>query len=98
MAQSCRVAYHGFRYPRFAAVRAAFASAGPQVVAVQVDADGMAVDAIPDGARPVCVTPSHQLPLGGTCHLNAAWPCGPGRSCGARSSLRLCDFVRTERE
>jgi GntR family transcriptional regulator/MocR family aminotransferase len=39
-------------------------SLGAQVVGVPVDDEGLVVDAIPDAARLVYVTPSHQFPLG----------------------------------
>ncbi|TDD66255.1 PLP-dependent aminotransferase family protein [Actinomadura rubrisoli] len=39
-------------------------AAGMRVVGVPVDAEGLRVDALPDGARAVYVTPSHQFPLG----------------------------------
>ncbi|WP_371367472.1 PLP-dependent aminotransferase family protein [Pseudomonas sp. QL9] len=41
-----------------------FASQGARVVGVPVDAEGLRVDAIPDDARLIYVTPSHQFPLG----------------------------------
>lgn len=39
-------------------------SQGIEVVGVPVDEDGLVVDALPDAARLVYVTPSHQYPLG----------------------------------
>jgi GntR family transcriptional regulator/MocR family aminotransferase len=48
-------------YPR---LRKAFAAAGAAVVPVPVDGEGLVVDRIPAGAGIVCVTPSHQFPLG----------------------------------
>lgn len=41
-----------------------FRACGCKVVGVPVDTDGLVVDAIPDRARLVYVTPSHQYPLG----------------------------------
>jgi GntR family transcriptional regulator / MocR family aminotransferase len=41
-----------------------FRSVGADVVDVPVDAEGLDVEAIPDDARLVYVTPSHQFPLG----------------------------------
>jgi GntR family transcriptional regulator / MocR family aminotransferase len=41
-----------------------FRSLGAHVVGVPVDGEGLDVDAIPDNARLVYVTPSHQFPLG----------------------------------
>ena len=34
------------------------------MVPVPVDADGLVVDALPDNARLVFISPSHQFPLG----------------------------------
>jgi GntR family transcriptional regulator/MocR family aminotransferase len=44
--------------------RVLFETAGANLAAVPVDAEGLVVDAIPDRARLVYVTPSHQFPLG----------------------------------
>ncbi len=56
--------------PGYPPARAAFAAAGARIVPVRVDAQGLFVDAIPPHVRVVCVTPSHQFPLG--CVLSAA--------------------------
>ncbi|WP_295995207.1 PLP-dependent aminotransferase family protein [Rugamonas sp.] len=48
-------------YPR---ARLLFASLGARVVGVPVDADGIDVDAIPNDAKMIYVTPAHQFPLG----------------------------------
>jgi len=48
-------------YPR---IRMAFATQGARLAHVPVDTDGMAVERIPADARIVCVSPSHQFPLG----------------------------------
>ncbi len=50
--------------PGYQHVRALFHSLGARVVGVPVDAEGVMVDAIPDAARLVYTTPSHQFPLG----------------------------------
>ena len=50
--------------PGYLHVRALFRSLGARVVGVPVDAEGLVVDAIPDGVRLVHTTPSHQFPLG----------------------------------
>ncbi|WP_433049269.1 PLP-dependent aminotransferase family protein [Dactylosporangium sp. CS-033363] len=50
--------------PGYRPVRRLFQSHGARVAGVPVDADGIVVDAIPDTARLVYVTPSHQHPLG----------------------------------
>jgi GntR family transcriptional regulator/MocR family aminotransferase len=41
-----------------------FRSLGARVAGVPVDGEGLVVDALPDAARLVLVTPSHQFPLG----------------------------------
>jgi GntR family transcriptional regulator / MocR family aminotransferase len=50
--------------PGYPPLRAAFAAAGARLAAVPVDRDGLVVDRLPAQARVVCVTPSHQFPLG----------------------------------
>jgi GntR family transcriptional regulator / MocR family aminotransferase len=50
--------------PGYPPLRAAFAAAGAQLVPVPVDDGGLVVDAIPSNAAVICVTPSHQFPLG----------------------------------
>jgi GntR family transcriptional regulator/MocR family aminotransferase len=50
--------------PGYPPLRAAFAAAGADIVAVPVDGEGLMVDQLPASTRVVCVTPSHQFPLG----------------------------------
>ncbi len=50
--------------PGYPPLRAAFTAHGWRIAAVPVDHDGLIVDRIPASARVVCVTPSHQFPLG----------------------------------
>ncbi|MCM3256120.1 PLP-dependent aminotransferase family protein, partial [Priestia aryabhattai] len=50
--------------PGYPPARAAFASLGATVIGVPVDAQGLVTDRLPDDARLVYVTPSHQVPLG----------------------------------
>ena len=50
--------------PGYPPPRNAFRALGCRVVGVPVDAEGLVVDALPDDARLVYVTPSHQFPLG----------------------------------
>lgn len=50
--------------PGYPPLRAAMTATGATVVPVPVDRDGLVVDALPARARIVCVTPSHQFPLG----------------------------------
>jgi GntR family transcriptional regulator/MocR family aminotransferase len=52
--------------PGYPPLRAAFAAAGAMVAPVPVDAEGMVIEAVPEAARIVCVSPSHQFPLGAT--------------------------------
>jgi len=50
--------------PGYPPVRAALAAAGAKIVAVPVDGEGLVVERLPANASVVCVTPSHQFPLG----------------------------------
>jgi GntR family transcriptional regulator / MocR family aminotransferase len=50
--------------PGYPPLRVPFSAAGAVVVPVPVDAQGMIVEALPPKARVICVTPSHQFPLG----------------------------------
>ena len=50
--------------PGYAPVRQAFAAAGATIVGAPVDDEGIVVEALAPGAEVVCVTPSHQFPLG----------------------------------
>ncbi|MER6950275.1 PLP-dependent aminotransferase family protein [Nonomuraea sp. NPDC000554] len=50
--------------PGYPPARLLFRSLGARVVGVPVDEEGLDVSAIPDSARLVYVTPSHQFPLG----------------------------------
>lgn len=50
--------------PGYPATRAAFAAAGADVRPVPVDAEGLVVEALPDDAALVCVTPAHAFPMG----------------------------------
>lgn len=50
--------------PGYPTVRDTFAHAGAQVAPVPVDEEGLRVDRLPDDARIVYVTPSHQYPTG----------------------------------
>lgn len=50
--------------PGYPPARLLFQSLGARVVSVPVDAEGLDVGALPDAARVVHVTPSHQFPLG----------------------------------
>lgn len=50
--------------PGYPPMRVPFAAAGARLAPVPVDGEGIVVEAIPAGARIVCVCPSHQFPLG----------------------------------
>jgi GntR family transcriptional regulator/MocR family aminotransferase len=50
--------------PGYPPLRAAFAAAGAGIVGIPVDGEGLMVDRLPPRTRVVCVTPSHQFPLG----------------------------------
>nr|WKF62169.1 HTH-type transcriptional regulatory protein GabR [Paraburkholderia busanensis] len=50
--------------PGYPPVHACFQAAGARVVPVPVDSEGLIVARLPDNARLVYVTPSHQFPLG----------------------------------
>lgn len=50
--------------PGYPLARELFASYGARVVPVRVDGEGLVVDEIPERARLVFTTPSHQFPLG----------------------------------
>ena len=52
--------------PGYRPARMAFEAAGARIAGVPVDEEGMMVDRIPKTARVICVTPSHQFPLGVT--------------------------------
>lgn len=62
-----------FEDPGYTLAREALTRAGARILPVPVDADGIVVDALPEGAgapRLVYVTPSHQFPLGGRLSLS----------------------------
>jgi GntR family transcriptional regulator/MocR family aminotransferase len=50
--------------PGYPAARFALAAAGARLAPIPVDAEGMVVAKLPRQARVICVTPSHQFPLG----------------------------------
>jgi len=52
--------------PGYPPLRAAFAVARAKIVSIPVDSEGLMVDRLPDDARVIYVTPSHQYPLGVT--------------------------------
>ncbi len=55
--------------PGYPPVRKLLRSMGAEVVPVVVDAEGIVTEELPEGARLVYVTPSHQFPLGTTMSL-----------------------------
>ncbi|QUL37634.1 PLP-dependent aminotransferase family protein [Erythrobacter sp. JK5] len=59
--------------PGYPLARQVFANAGARIIPVVVDDDGLRVDLLPQRAekvRIVCVTPSHQFPVGGRLSLS----------------------------
>ena len=52
--------------PGYPPMRVAFAAAGAKLAAVGVDDEGLIIEQLPSDARVICVTPSHQFPLGVT--------------------------------
>jgi GntR family transcriptional regulator/MocR family aminotransferase len=52
--------------PGYPPMRVAFAAAGAKLVAVGVDHEGLIVEQLPSDVKVICVTPSHQFPLGVT--------------------------------
>ncbi|HSS71137.1 MAG TPA: PLP-dependent aminotransferase family protein [Casimicrobiaceae bacterium] len=56
--------------PGYAPLRNVLAAAGAKIAFVPVDAEGLRVDRVPQDAKLVFVTPSHQFPLG--VHLSPA--------------------------
>lgn len=50
--------------PGYPPLQRAFAAAGAVLVPVPVDSEGLCVDRLPKSVRVICVTPSHQFPLG----------------------------------
>jgi GntR family transcriptional regulator/MocR family aminotransferase len=52
--------------PGYPPMRVPFAAAGAHLAAVEVDAEGLVVERIASATAVICVTPSHQFPLGVT--------------------------------
>ncbi len=50
--------------PGYPPLRVPFTAAGAVVVPIPVDDEGLVVEALPAGTKVICVTPSHQFPLG----------------------------------
>ena len=50
--------------PGYPPLRLAFEAAGARITGVPTDAEGLMVERLPAATRVVCVTPSHQFPLG----------------------------------
>ena len=66
--------------PGYPPMRVAFAAAGARLAPVEVDAEGLVVDRLPPDTGVICVSPSHQFPLGMTM--------------SARRRQALVDFAR----
>jgi len=56
--------------PGYGPLYAALAFRGAQLVRVPLDGEGLRVDLLPESAKVVCVTPSHQFPVGTAMSLN----------------------------
>jgi GntR family transcriptional regulator/MocR family aminotransferase len=69
--------------PGYPPLRVGFAAAGAKLVFVGVDNEGLIVDDLPQDTGIICVTPSHQFPLGVTM--------------SARRRKALIDFARRHR-
>jgi GntR family transcriptional regulator/MocR family aminotransferase len=50
--------------PGYPPLRDAFTAAGARIAAIPVDEEGLRIDCLPADAGVICVTPSHQFPLG----------------------------------
>jgi len=55
--------------PGYPPMRVAFAAAGAKLAPVGIDEEGLIVEQLPPDVRVICVTPSHQFPLGVTMSL-----------------------------
>jgi GntR family transcriptional regulator / MocR family aminotransferase len=55
--------------PGYPPMRVAFAAAGAKLAPVGIDEEGLIVEQLPTDVRVICVTPSHQFPLGVTMSL-----------------------------
>jgi GntR family transcriptional regulator / MocR family aminotransferase len=69
--------------PGYPPMRVGFAAAGAKLACVGVDDEGLIVDNLPRDAKIICLTPSHQFPLGITM--------------SARRRKALLDFTRQHR-
>jgi GntR family transcriptional regulator/MocR family aminotransferase len=56
--------------PGYAPLRNVLTAAGARIVSIPVDGEGLRVDRLPRTTKVICVTPSHQFPLG--VHLSLA--------------------------
>jgi GntR family transcriptional regulator/MocR family aminotransferase len=52
--------------PGYAPTRIPFGAAGARLCPIEVDGEGMRIDLLPDDVDIICVSPSHQFPLGST--------------------------------
>ena len=68
--------------PGYPPLRNVLTAAGAKVVSIPVDSEGLKVDRLPRNTKMICVTPSHQFPLG--VHLSLA------------RRTALLDFARTQ--
>jgi GntR family transcriptional regulator / MocR family aminotransferase len=56
--------------PGYPPMRVAFAAAGAKLVPVGVDSEGIIIEQLPADVGVICVTPSHQFPLGVTMSMD----------------------------
>lgn len=69
--------------PGYAPLRWAFEAAGARIAPVRVDEEGLVVADLPRSARAICVSPSHQFPM--------------GAAMSARRRAQLLDFAAHHR-
>ena len=50
--------------PGYGPTQRSFTGAGAKILPIPVDEEGLVVDRLPPSARVICITPSHQFPLG----------------------------------
>jgi GntR family transcriptional regulator/MocR family aminotransferase len=67
--------------PVYTSVRRAFSAAGARIASLPVDSHGLVVERLSPSARVICVSPSHQFPL--------------GVAMSARRRAALLDFAQT---
>lgn len=74
--------------PGYPAIRGAFAARAAEIADVPVDESGLVVDRVPEDSHIICVTPSHQFPIG--------VPLSPGRRRKLLELARRTDAIIVE--